>query len=112
MQMREASPFKIREYVAANGESPFRVWLDGLTNAYKARIQARLLRVELGNLGDHKSLGDGVYELRLDFGPGFRVYFGLDGRKLVLLLCGGDKSTQRRDIAKAKAYWQEYLKGK
>jgi putative addiction module killer protein len=112
MQMRESGPFKIREYLTENGESPFRLWLESLATAFKARIQARLLRLELGNLGDHKSLGDGVYELRLDFGPGFRVYYGLDGKKLVLLLWRGDKSSQRRDITKAKDYWQQYLKGK
>jgi putative addiction module killer protein len=110
--MREMAPLKIREFVTASGENPFRKWLGSLAEAYKARIQARLLRVELGNLGDHKSLGDGVYELRMDFGPGFRAYYGMDGKIVVLLLCGGDKSSQKRDITKAKVYWQEYLKGK
>lgn len=66
------------------------------------------MRFELDNLGDHKSVGDGVWEARLDFGPGYRVYFGQDGPVVVLLLCGGDKSTQRRDIRQAKAYWKRY----
>jgi len=76
----------------------------------QARIQARVLRFELGNLGDHKSGGGGVWEARLDFGPGYRLYFGQDGAVVILLLCGGDKSTQKKDIRQAKAYWERYLK--
>lgn len=100
---------EIREYIAPSGKNPFRRWLDSLAGEYKARVQARLLRIELGNLGDFKSLGDGVNELRFDFGQGYRVYFGFDGRTIVILLCGGDKSSQRKDIAKAKEHWQDYL---
>jgi len=77
----------------------------------KARIQARILRIESGNLGDHKSVGGGVMELRFDFGPGYRVYFGKDGATLILLLTGGDKGNQRKDIKRAQALWSEYLKG-
>jgi putative addiction module killer protein len=69
---------------------------------------ARLKRVELGNLGDHHGVGEGVYELRIDFGPGYRVYFGEDGKRLVVLLIGGTKKTQRRDIETAKRYWSDY----
>jgi len=72
------------------------------------RIQTRLLRLEQGNYGDYKSLKDGVLELRLMYGSGYRVYFGEDGDKLVVLLVGGDKSTQAQDIEKAKIYWKEY----
>ena len=78
----------------------------------KARIQARILRIESGNLGDHKSVGGGVGELRIDFGPGYRVYFGKDGATLILLLIGGDKGSQGKDIKRARALWSEYLKGK
>lgn len=74
----------------------------------KAVIQKRLTRVGLGNFGDYKSVGEGVYELRIDFGPGYRVYFGNDGDTVVILLCGGDKSTQANDIRRAQALWAEY----
>lgn len=102
-------PFVIREYVNAEGTSPFRKWLTGLAVDARARIQARVLRFESGNLGDHKALGDGVWEARLDFGPGYRVYFAKTGRTLILLLVGGDKRSQSKDINKAKQYWAHYL---
>ena len=107
----EVSPLDVREYCKANGEAPFRRWLEGLAAPCLVRVRARLLRVEQGNLGDYKSLGDGVFELRMSFGPGIRVYFGFEGRTIVILLCGGDKHSQGRDILKAKNYWQDYLKG-
>ena len=68
----------------------------------------RLNRLQLGNFGDAKSAGGGVHELRLDFGPGYRIYFGQDGKIVVILLCGGDKRSQQRDIAKAGTYWASY----
>src|ERR1041384_3343197 len=98
----------VREHLTADGKSPFRQWLNSLTKAVGARIQARVLRFELGNLGDHKSVGEGVWEARLDFGPGYRIYFGREGTVVVLLLCGGDKSTQKKDIRRAKRYWEQY----
>lgn len=72
------------------------------------RIRARLDRLEKGNLGDYQSVGSGVFELRLHFGAGYRIYFGEVDRTIILLLCGGDKSTQGRDIEQAKEYWLEY----
>lgn len=81
-----------------------------LDKATRARVQARILRFEMGNLGDHKDVGAGVLEARLDFGPGYRVYFGLKGRELVLLLLGGDKGSQKRDIKRAQEFWSRYLK--
>ena len=109
--MRQVRQYRIREYEDERGSSPYRQWLDILDLVARARIQARVLRVESGNLGDHKPVGSGVMELRLDFGPGYRVYFGLDGADLVLLLVGGDKGSQRRDISRAQQFWLEYKKG-
>lgn len=68
----------------------------------------RLNRLRLGNFGDCKSVGDGVFELRMMFGPGYRVYFGRDGERVVMLLCGGDKDTQQKDVELAKHYWRDY----
>jgi putative addiction module killer protein len=100
----------VREYLDDNGRSPFRAWLQDLDQATRARVQARILRFESGNLGDHKQVGGGVSEARLAFGPGYRVYFVRSGKELVLLLLGGDKGSQRKDISLAKEYWATYLK--
>jgi putative addiction module killer protein len=84
-------------------------WLYSLRDQRaKAKIRARLDRVENGNLGDCKSLGEGVFELRIDYGPGYRIYFGQEGITIIILLCGGDKSTQEQDIGKAQEYWKDY----
>lgn len=100
--------FRVREYSPNPGQTPFRAWLGSLDLKARARIQARILRFEIGHFGDWKAVGDGVHEARLDFGPGYRVYFGLDGSTLVILLLGGEKGAQRRDIAKAKEFWSDY----
>ena len=107
--MKAAGSYIVREYLTAGGRSPFRDWLDRLDVPVKARIQARILRFESGNLGDCKHAGAGVREARIDFGPGFRIYFGMEGRNLVLLLCGGAKGTQSRDIDQARKFWLDYL---
>jgi putative addiction module killer protein len=100
---------ELREYLTETGHNPFREWLHSLRDLQaRARIRVRLNRVRLGNLGDCKPVGEGVMELRLDFGPGYRVYFGQQADVLVILLCGGDKRTQTRDITSAKQYWQSY----
>ena len=78
----------------------------------QARIQGRVLRFENGNLGDHKNVGGGVWEARLDFGPGYRLYFGKDGAAVILLLAGGDKTSQSKDIAAAKHYWKDFREAK
>ena len=78
----------------------------------RAKIQTRLGRLSLGNFGDSKFVGEGVYELRIDYGGGYRIYFGQVGSRVILLLCGGDKSSQERDIQTAKSYWRDYAKRK
>lgn len=104
-----ATPKELRTYETVDGKRPFDEWLDGLKDKVTvARIVTRLNRVALGNFGDVKSVGDGVSELRLVFGSGYRVYFGQDGDRIVLLLCGGDKGTQDKDIRDAKAYLDDY----
>lgn len=97
----------IREYLTPDGKSPFRHWLGRLDIATRARIQARVLRFEMGNLGDHKSVGGGVWESRVAFGPGYRLYFGKQSSSAILLLLGGDKSSQSRDISRAHQFWAE-----
>lgn len=99
----------VREYLTADGRSPFREWLAELETKIRARIQARVLRLSTGNLGDHKYVGAGVWEARLMFGPGYRIYFGREGRDLILLLLGGRKSSQSRDISRAQRLWKDYL---
>jgi putative addiction module killer protein len=89
---------------------PFSDWIAALKDARTVGvIRARLNRIRLGNFGDCKPVGDGVQELRIDFGPGYRVYFGRHGLSVVVLLCGGDKKTQTKDILIAQTYWKEYL---
>lgn len=86
----------------------FTNWLDGLRDsAARVRIATRIRRVELGNFGDVKPVGEGVSEMRITYGPGYRLYFVQQGREVVILLCGGDKSSQRRDIAAAKQMARE-----
>jgi putative addiction module killer protein len=100
---------ELRLYQTADGRIPFSEWFEELRDERtKQRIDARLARVRLGNLGDSKSTGGGVYELRIDFGPGFRIYFGEDAGRIIILLCGGDKSSQQNDIRRARLYWADY----
>ena len=74
----------------------------------RAAIRKRIDRVEEGNFGDHRFVGGGVWEIRIHYGPGYRVYYGEDGPKVVLLICGGDKGTQKKDVRKAQELWAEY----
>lgn len=103
-------PCKVREYLTLDGKNYYRDWLDTLPLETKVRIQARIFRVEQGNLGDYKAVGHGVSELRLQFGSGYRVYFGIDNRKLVILLAGGDNGTQKKEIIQARRFWIDYLR--
>ena len=102
----------IRYYVSAGGEEPFAEWFAGLDVAASAKITRALARMEQGNLSNVKSVGEGVLEYRIDFGPGYRVYFGRDGETIVVLLTGGTKKRQQRDIDAARLYWQDYKRGK
>jgi putative addiction module killer protein len=100
---------EVRQYQTAEGRRPLTEWLDGLRDgAARSRIVARLDRLTAGLRGDWKSVGGGVYELRIDHGPGYPVYYGQEGNTLILLLCGGDKRTQAKDIEQAHAYWKDY----
>ena len=105
----EATPNELRIYVTEDGHEPFSEWLSTLRDAKaRAKIRVRLDRASLGNLGDCRGVGEGVQELRVDSGPGYRVYFAQEDATMVLLLCGGDKSTQVKDIETAKRYWSDY----
>lgn len=96
-------------YRHRNGSKPLETWLRRLKDvSTKARIFARIDRLRLGNFGDCRSVGGGVHELRVDHGPGHRIYFGLRGDSVVVLLCGGPKKTQKRDIEKAHRCWKEF----
>ena len=89
---------RVVRYVTKGGKDYFDEWLQDQDAETKARVQTRIDRIELGNFGDHKGVGDGVFELRIDCGPGYRVYYGLDNETLVILLCGGTKKQQARTI--------------
>ena len=97
-------------YVTDQGRKPFTEWLHRIEDV-KARaiIRARLNRIRLGNFGDCRSVGDGVHEFRIDYGPGYRIYFGRVGLTVILLLCAGTKRNQGKDIERAKRYWTAYL---
>lgn len=106
--MRNTQPREIKAYRMQNGYVPFTEWFDSIRDKRaQTRIEARLILLESGNFGDYRSVG-GVFELRIHVGAGYRVYFGEVDRTIVLLLCGGDKSSQTRDIARAKTFWREY----
>lgn len=98
----------VEHYLREDGTDPLDEWLGELDKRTKARIAQRIDRFTLGNLGDYKHLRDGVFEARLDFGPGYRLYFLRDGNKIIVLLCGGDKGTQGRDIDRAVDFLHDY----
>ncbi len=100
---------KILFYKTENGKEPFIDWLKTIDNSFRSRIVKRLNQIiETGNFGDHKNISDGIFELRFDFGGGYRIYFGFEEQQIIILFCGGDKKTQTKDIKKATQYWQTY----
>ena len=103
---------EIRLYTTKRNKQPFNQWLNGLKDAtIRAKVRARLDRLSLGNYGDSKSINKDIKELRLNFGPGYRIYFVEQSGVLIVLLCGGSKRTQKKDIAKAKQYCLELITG-
>lgn len=101
--------FDVRRYFSEDGRDFVDEWLESFTDPLtRSRILLRIERVSRGLFGDTRYLQDGVHELKLDFGPGYRIYYGKEGSRIVLLLCGGDKSTQKKDIRNAIEYWKDY----
>ncbi|HUV96149.1 MAG TPA: type II toxin-antitoxin system RelE/ParE family toxin [Acidobacteriaceae bacterium] len=103
---------QVREYLDRNGRSPYSDWFDDLYAPAAAKVALAVIRMQQGNLSNAKSVGAGVYEYRIEFGPGYRIYFGRDGERLVILLGGGTKKRQQRDIDRALALWQQYKQRK
>jgi len=104
----EAKEWRVLSYRSASGRFPYRYWRDSLNDEdTEVAVDVRITRFSVGNFGDSRPVGDGVFESRIDRGPGYRIYYGIDGDE-VILLCGGDKSTQRADIARAKEHWKDY----
>ncbi len=103
---------ELRGYVGENGTKRFAMWLEALDAWAAAKVTIALTRMEQGNLSNVKGVGAGVYEYKIDFGPGYRIYFGKDGDSLVILLGGGMKKRQQKDIADAHACWADYKRRK
>ena len=102
----------VREYVDREGRSPYARWFNRLNAQAAAKVATALVRLEQGNLSGVKGVGAGVFEHRIDFGPGYRIYFGKDGDALVILLGGGTKRRQRQDVEAAQGYWRDYKRRK
>ena len=103
---------QIIEYTSRDGSSPFAGWFNRLDPQAAAKVNVALVRIEMGNLSNVKSVGLGVLEYRIDWGPGYRIYFGREGDQLVILLAGGTKRRQQHDIIEATLHWQDYKKRK
>ena len=103
---------EIREYIDERGRSPFGRWFDNLDVGAAVRVRTALARMEAGNLSNVRGVGSGVLEYRINVGAGYRVYFGKDGETLIVLLGGGTKARQQRDIESARELWQEYRRRK
>lgn len=103
---------EVREYLTTGGTSPYANWFNRLNATAAAKVTIAVTRMAQGNLGNAKSVGSGVQEYRIEFGPGYRIYFGRDGDRLVILLGGGTKKRQQDDIRDAQAYWADYRRRK
>jgi len=103
---------EVREYLDAKGNSPYTKWFDRLNATAAVKVATAIHRMEQGNFSNVKSVGAGVYEYRVNFGPGYRVYFGKDEDWLVILLMGGTKKRQDADITTAKEHWRDYKRRK
>ena len=103
---------EVREYVAADGSSPYAKWFNSLNSLAAAKVAIAVSRMAQGNLSNVKSVGAGLQEYRIDFGPGYRIYFGRDGERLVILLGGGTKARQQDDIRRAQVLWSDYRRRK
>lgn len=103
---------EVAEYLDRSGRSPYAAWFDRLNREAAAKVSAALARMQQGNFSNAKSVGAGVHEYRIDFGPGYRIYFGKDGDRLVILVGGGTKKRQQEDIKIALARWQDYKQRK
>ena len=101
-------PWEVRGYEDENGKQPLEEWLATLSKDTRKRVDDRINRLTYGNFGDHKSVGKGVHELRLFFGAGYRIYYAIANKQIVLLLAGGDKKSQNKDVRKAQSYWNQY----
>jgi len=100
--------YNLKEYGKGNGKSPFGEWFDALDVAAANEITVSLTRLKEGKPSSVESVGGGVYEYKIHFGPGYRVYFGKDGEKIIILLCGGHKKRQQKDIKQASEYWKDF----
>ena len=103
---------EVREYINTSGRSPYAKWFNRLNAQAAAKVATALIRMEEGNLSNAKGVGGGVLECRIDYGSGYRVYFGRDGDALIILLGGGTKTRQQKDIEAAHDLWQEYRRRK
>lgn len=103
---------ELRYYFALDDVSPFEKWFEALDAQAAAKVSVALIRLESGNFSNLKSLGAGVSEFKINWGPGYRVYLGRDGELFIVLLIGGTKKRQDKDIANAKLYWQDYKRRK
>jgi putative addiction module killer protein len=109
---QDVQEIDIQEFLDGSGRSPFARWFDGLNAVAAARVTVALTRLGQGNFSNVEGVGSGVYELKIDFGPGYRVYFGEDGEQIVILLGGSSKKRQAAGIAAAQAAWAEYKRRK
>src|SRR3990167_4692117 len=103
---------RIKQYVSTDGHSPFDKWFLGLNSVAAAKITKAIYKLELGNFSNVEGVGSGVYEQKIHFGPGYRIYFGKDGNEIIILLCGGTKKRQSNDIVEAIEFWQDYKRRK